>query len=145
MAVVRLRALLAREISDEERQTITVKLGEALVASGEFTEALQVLDAGRLRDSPAAKFFQAQAYAGLSRWAEALPRYQVCASDIGSPFRMDALFGQAESQRALGRTNEALQTLELLRRDRTLATPRRNAIGRVISGHRRHDGSYKVT
>ncbi len=117
VAVVRLRALLAREISEEERQAITVKLGEALVASGEFAEALQVLDAASLRDSPAAKFFQAQAYAGLSRWAEALPQYQVCASDIGSPFRMEALFGQAESLRALGKMNEALRTLEPLRRD----------------------------
>ena len=117
VAVVRLRALLAREVSEEERQAITVKLGEALVASGEFAEALQVLDVASVRDSPAAGFFKAQAYAGLSRWAEALPLYRACASDIGSPFRTDALFGQAESLRASGKTTEALQTLDLLRRD----------------------------
>ena len=117
VAVVRLRALLARKLSEDERQAITMRLGEALVASGEFAEALQILEAASGRDSPAAGFFRAQAYAGLSRWAEALPLYQACASDSESPWRTDALFGQAESLRALGKANEALQTLDLLRRD----------------------------
>ena len=61
------------KISGDERQYATERLGQALVASRGFTEALQVLGAPDVRESPAKRFFQAQAYAGLSRWGEALP------------------------------------------------------------------------
>ncbi|HEY0722498.1 MAG TPA: tetratricopeptide repeat protein, partial [Pyrinomonadaceae bacterium] len=117
VAVVRLRAFLAGRISHEDHQQATERLAEALVASGKFAEALQVLGGPDIRESPAKIFFQAQACAGLSRWKEALDLYQMCAADAGSPFHVDALFGQAESFRALGKTNEALQTLESLRTD----------------------------
>ncbi|MDQ2659024.1 MAG: tetratricopeptide repeat protein [Verrucomicrobiota bacterium] len=117
VAVVRLRALLAREIPAEERRAASAKLGEALVAAGEFEEALKILRADDLRDLPATAFFQAQALAGLSRWSEAWPLYQKLGSDAASPFYAEALFGEAESLRALNRFNDAVQILEILRQD----------------------------
>ncbi len=117
VAVVRLRELLATKLSEEDGNAATIKLGEALVASGDFAEALKVLQASSVRELSAAKYFQAQALAGQLRWAEALPLYQACANDQTSPLRSDALFGEAESLRALDRPNESLQAFEILRRD----------------------------
>lgn len=116
-AVVRLRQFLATKLSEEDHDAATIKLGEALVASGQFDEALKVLGASSVRESSAAKYFQAQAFAGLSRWSEALPLYQACANDQTFPLRADALFGEAESLRALSRPNESLPIFEMLRRD----------------------------
>ncbi|MGI9088582.1 MAG: tetratricopeptide repeat protein [Chthoniobacterales bacterium] len=117
VAVVRLRALLAGEIPDDLRNAAALKLGEALVASDDFAEALKVLSDPPVSDSTPAKFLRAQANAGLDRWAEALPLYRACAAESAAPLRADALFGQAEALRALAMTDEALQTFEPLRRD----------------------------
>jgi TolA-binding protein len=117
VAVVRLRQLLAGDLPAGERRLATAKLGEALVAAEQPEEALKLLEDPQLHDLPESRFFHAQALAALSRWAEALPLYQQMAADAASPFRAPALFGQAEALRALGRVNEALQTLTLLRRD----------------------------
>ena len=117
VAVVRLRALLARELADEDRRAASAKLGEALVASGEAEEGLKVLDSADLRELTASKFFKAQAFAALARWADALPLYQQAAADTAFPFRAEALFGQAESLRALGRIDQAIAAFRLLERD----------------------------
>src|SRR4051794_18175569 len=117
VAVVRLRELLSRNLSDSERAAASAKLGEALVAAEEFSEALKILTTPEVRVLPAAKFSLAQAYAGLSRWSEALPLYESCAADAASPVRTDALFGKAETLRALGRNDEALQTFSFLRKE----------------------------
>jgi len=113
VAVVRLRALLADKLSAEEKRVAMTKLGEALVGSGQPAEALTILNDPVCRDLPATKFLQAQALAALERWSEALLLYQQPAAT----FRADALAGQAESLRALGRTGDALQVLSLLSRD----------------------------
>jgi TolA-binding protein len=117
VAVVRLRELLARKLSDADRAAASAKLGEALVAASEYSEAVGVLTAPNVHEIPDAKFPLAQAYAGLSRWSEALPLYQACAGSDSAPVRSDALFGQAEALRALGRNDEALQTFAVLRQD----------------------------
>jgi TolA-binding protein len=109
VAVVRLRALLAGKLPDDERALATLRLGEALVASAQFAEALQVLDASPVKDTANGQVLRAQALAGSIRWAEARPRYQTVAGESGTPFASDAVYGAGETLRALGRVDEALR------------------------------------
>jgi len=122
VAVVRLRALLSGKLSAEDHRAASAKLGEALVASHQPDEALKVLNDPSLRDLPATKFFQAQAFAAQGRWAEALPLYQRASSEPGSGHRAEALMGQAEAFRALGRLDEALQAFALVGNDENWKT-----------------------
>jgi tetratricopeptide (TPR) repeat protein len=76
---------------------------------------------GRVRELPWAKFWRAQAFAGLKRWADALPLYEELATHEGSPFRGAATFGAAEMLRALGKREGALRKLNLLLHDKEWA------------------------
>ena len=118
VAVVRLRSLLAGKLPDDDRRTATVKLGEALIASGQSEEALHVLRDATVQERSDAKFFLAQALSALARWSESLPLYQQAASDPASPYAADARFGEAEALRALGKSNDASRALRRLTNDR---------------------------
>ena len=98
VAVLRLRARLARELGPDERRDATAKLGEALLAAGEAEEALAMLQDPSLAALPATRFWRAQALATLRRWDEALLFYQQVAAEPASPFRSRAIFGQAEAE-----------------------------------------------
>jgi tetratricopeptide (TPR) repeat protein len=110
VAVHRLRALMESKPGEERQLLVLGKLGEALLAAGEAEEALRVLGDARLEKNPEAVFLRAQALAKLGRWSEALPLYQ---QSSGS----EAVFGQAECFRALGRIPDALRRLTVLQRD----------------------------
>ncbi|HWM24587.1 MAG TPA: tetratricopeptide repeat protein [Chthoniobacterales bacterium] len=114
VAVMRLRTLLEGELAEEDRRAANAKLGEALLAAGETEEALKVLEDPALQILPATRFCRAQALAALERWTEALPLYRQVAAESASPFRSRAILGQAESLRALGRSDEALRVFALL-------------------------------
>jgi TolA-binding protein len=114
VAVLRLRALLAADLTAEQRQGATAKLGEALLAAGQAEEALKALQDPTLPDLPATRFWRAQALATLGRWMDALPLYQRVGAETPSPFRSSAILGQAEALRALARPDEALRTFSLL-------------------------------
>jgi TolA-binding protein len=115
VAVLRLRALLSRDLAPDQRRDATAKLGEALLAAGDAEQALEtLLQDPALSALPATRFCRAQALATLQRWAEALLLYQQVATETSSPFRSRAILGQAESLRALRRPDEALQVLKLL-------------------------------
>ena len=111
VAVLRLRALLNRNLSIEDRQTTVVRLGEALLAAGEAEGALKVLQDAAVQSEPVTHFYSAQALAALGRWSEALLLYRQVASEAEAPLRSKAVLGQAESLRALRRSDEALTTL----------------------------------
>jgi outer membrane protein assembly factor BamD (BamD/ComL family) len=114
VSVLRLKALLAGQLSAEARREATAKLGEALLAAGQAEEALKVLQDPTLPDLPATRFLRAQTFAALGRWAEALPLYEQAASVAASPFYSNAILGQAEALRALSRTDDALRVYALL-------------------------------
>jgi outer membrane protein assembly factor BamD (BamD/ComL family) len=125
VAVLRLRELLNTKLSAAGRATALAKLAEALVAAGEAEEALTVLrDRGVPRASDT-DFIEAQALAALSRWSEAVTLYQQVAADASSPFQAHAVFGHAESLRALRRPDEALLVLAPLTRDARWKVPAR--------------------
>jgi outer membrane protein assembly factor BamD (BamD/ComL family) len=119
VAVVRLQALLARNLPPEDWRRVAEKLTEALVASKRSADALALLADARLHDSDAAKFWRAQALASLQRWGDALVVYDAIAAESGSPFRTSAMFGAAEMLRALPRRDEALARLQMLFADAT--------------------------
>src|SRR5882724_6603265 len=118
VAVVRLLALLGSSLADEEWCAVAAKLAEARVTARQPEDALVLLADFRLRDLPAAKFWRAQAFASLHRWAEALPLYEELVAGQSSSFREAATFGAAEMLRALGRQDEALAKMLVLLRDK---------------------------
>jgi len=121
VAVARLEALVSKNLPDPEWRAVTEKLAEAEVAARQPEEALVLLADSRLRDIPWAKFWRAQAFASLHRWADALPLYEELAADRSSPLHGPASFGAAEMLRALGRRDQALTKLTVLLYDKEWA------------------------
>ncbi|PYK09373.1 MAG: hypothetical protein DME65_12120, partial [Verrucomicrobia bacterium] len=122
VALVRLQTLLNKDLPEVEWRAVMEKLAEAQIAAKQPENTLMLLQDVRVRDLPWAKFWRAQAFASLHRWAEALPVYEQLANNEQSPFRSAAIFGAAEMLRGLGRRDEALKTFMLLVHDAEWAT-----------------------
>jgi len=122
VAVARLQTLLNKDLPETEWRLVAEKLAEAQIAAKEPEATLVLLAGARLREQPWAKFWRAQALAGLNRWADALPLYEDVANDRGSHFHGAAVFGTAEMLRASGKRQQALNKLNLLFHDKEWAT-----------------------
>jgi outer membrane protein assembly factor BamD (BamD/ComL family) len=122
VAIARLQALLNKDLPDIEWHVVAEKLAEAQVAARQPEDTLVLLADPRLRELPWAKFWRAQALAGLNRWADALPLYEELTTDRGSSFHGAAAFGAAEMLRALGKRQQALKKLNLLFHNKEWAT-----------------------
>jgi TolA-binding protein len=122
VAVARLEALLNKNLADPEWRVVAEKLAQAHVSAKQEEAALVLLADPRLRELPWAKFWRAQAFASLRRWADALPLYEQLGADETSSFQKAAIFGAAEMLRALGRPGEALTRFSVLARDKEWAT-----------------------
>jgi outer membrane protein assembly factor BamD (BamD/ComL family) len=122
VAIARLQALLNKDLPDIEWHVVAEKLAEAQVAARQPEDTLVLLADPRLRELPWAKFWRAQALAGLNRWADALPLYEELTTDRGSSFHGAAAFGAAEMLHALGKRQQALQKLNLLFHNKEWAT-----------------------
>jgi hypothetical protein len=114
VAVVRLQELLKQNLAESDWREAAEKLLEALVAANQTADAFNLLAEPRLRQSPSVNFWRAQLLAKTHHEAEALAFYRQIAADNNSSFRMNAKFGAAEMLRALGRTDEALQSFSEL-------------------------------
>jgi len=117
VAIVRLQRLLRQNLSEQDWRPVAEKLVEALAGTHRAEEAVALAADPRLKESPAAIFWHAQALADLHRNAEALALFQRLAADGNSIFHAAALFGAAEMLRALHRSDEALQNYAQLVRD----------------------------
>jgi outer membrane protein assembly factor BamD (BamD/ComL family) len=122
VAVVRLQALLKKDLPDADWRAVAEKLAQAQVAANQPEATLVLVADARVRDFPWAKFWRAQALASLNRWADALPLYEQLANDERSSFRNAAIFGTAEMMRALGKRRQAVEKLRLLFGQREWAT-----------------------
>jgi outer membrane protein assembly factor BamD (BamD/ComL family) len=122
VAVARLQALLNKNLPETEWRVVAEKLAEAQVVAREPEDTLVLLADPRLRGLPWAKFWRAQALAGLNRWADALPLYEELTTDRTSAFFGAAVFGTAEMLRALGKQQEALRKFDLLLHDKKWGT-----------------------
>src|SRR5213592_758023 len=118
VAVARLQALLNENLPETEWRVVAEKLAEAQVVAREPEYTLFLLADPRLWELPWSKFWRAQALAGVNRWADALPLYEELTTDRASPFFEAALFGAAETLRAIGKRQEALRKLNLLLHDK---------------------------
>ena len=117
VAVVRLQALLKQNLAEPDWRAVAERLAEAMVAANQTKDAFNLLADPRLRQSPSANFWRAQLLAKTHRETEALAFYRQIAADSNSSFRINAQFGAAEMLRALGRTDEALQSFSESARD----------------------------
>lgn len=144
VAVVRLRELLANKLSDAQWRTGAEKLTEALLAANQPTEALSLLEDGRLREGASTKFWRAQALANLRRPAEALPLYEQVAADERSSLYADAIFGAAEMLRALKRTHEAAQQFSRLSRDPVWNVRARLRLGELLLDKGDIEGARRI-
>ena len=117
VAITRLETFLAQKPSAPEQTLALKKLAEALVRAGRPAEAVSILSAPSLTNDLEAVFTEAQALAGLERWAEALPLYQKVAADSGTPLRAEGIFGAAQSLQALGRKDDAIKQFLSLESD----------------------------
>ena len=122
VAVARLQALLNRNLPETEWRVVAEKLAEAQVVAREPEATLVLLADPRLRELPWAKFWRAQALAGVNRWADALPLYEELTTDRASAFFGAAVFGTAEMLGALGKRQEALRKFDLLLHDKKWGT-----------------------
>jgi thioredoxin-like negative regulator of GroEL len=122
VALVRLQALLNNNLPEADWRAVVEKLAEAQIAAKQPENTLTLLQDARVRDLPWARFWRAQAFASLHRWAEALPLYEQLPKDEGSPYRSEATFGAAETLRALGKRGEALKKFTLLIHDKEWST-----------------------
>jgi outer membrane protein assembly factor BamD (BamD/ComL family) len=122
VAVARLEDLLNKNLPDPEWREVAEKLAEAHVSAKQEEAALVLLADPRLRELPWAKFWRAQAFAGLRRWDDAMPLYEQLEADETSSFQKAATFGAAEMLRALGRPDEALTKFSVLAHDKEWAT-----------------------
>lgn len=118
VAIVRLKGLFSKGLSNAEWRATAEKLAQAQITAGQPEDALKVLSDARLRDLVAGKFWRAEALAAMQRWADALPLYETVAADKNAVSPNEAVFGAAEALRALGRPDEALQKLRALFQDR---------------------------
>jgi TolA-binding protein len=132
VAIARLEKFLAQNPAAPARQLAALRLGEALVEAGQADRALAVLAEASLTNNPEADFWRGQALAALDRWAEALPLYQRSTRSESSPRRAEALFGVANSLRALNRPGEAMQTLQELERDPRWSTRAKLSIANLM-------------
>jgi outer membrane protein assembly factor BamD (BamD/ComL family) len=131
VAVVRLEELLNQNLPDPEWRAVAEKLAEAHVNAKEEEAALLLLADPRLRELPWVKFWRAQAFAGLHRWADALPLYEQVGADETSSFRQAAIFGAGEMLRGLGRSDEALAKFSSLTQDKEWATRARLRLAKL--------------
>ena len=104
VAVVRLQALLNKNLPETEWRAVVEKLAEAQIAAKQPEDTLVLLADTRVRELPWAKFWRAQAFAGLHRWAEALPLYEQLADEDGSPFQQPGDFWRGGNAARVGKT-----------------------------------------
>jgi TolA-binding protein len=123
VAVARLETLLNKNLPDPEWRAVAERFAEALVGAKQDESALVLLADPRVRELPWARFWGAQAFANLHRWADALPLYEELEADETSlSFRKAATFGAGEMLRALERPDEALTKFSVLTQDKEWAT-----------------------
>lgn len=122
VAIVRLQALLNADLTPEQRRLAGDDMVRALVVARRPSEALNFIQQNQLNQTSVEKFWQAQALGDLGRWNDALPLYEQLVRQSDFPLRANAVFGTAETLRALNRADDAIQMLTPLLQDRQWQT-----------------------
>jgi len=121
-----LRTQLQQEKNPEERQKLTLRLGEILVIEHHPDEALAVLDAKDLAIDAMIAFWKAQALLASGKASEAEPLLKSILEKKNSLTQeyLDATtLALARAERALGKNEEALTTIATIPANSSLALP----------------------
>jgi hypothetical protein len=119
-----LRAQLQQEQNPEEKQKLTLRLGEVLVIEHRPEEALVVLDSKDLAPDPMISFWKAQALLALGKASEAEPLLQsilMTKNALSKEYLEATSLALARADRALGKGEEALKLVEAIPADSSLA------------------------
>ncbi|HEY5895471.1 MAG TPA: tetratricopeptide repeat protein [Chthoniobacterales bacterium] len=119
VGIQKLREYLAGTPPEKGRTAATLRLAEALLAAGSYSEAGEILQSAP--DTPERQFLVVQIHLAAGEWAEALNSLGSLVS-TDSPFKTRALFAKAEALRGLGRTKEAADVYAPLVNDHKLGT-----------------------
>src|SRR3954469_25974289 len=107
VSIVRLNALLRTSLPAAQRREAADKLVQAFVVAKRPAGALELIAEQNLSQSPAERFWHAQALAASGRPNDALSLYEALAADTTFPMRPEAIFAAAEMLRELGRFDQA--------------------------------------
>ena len=121
-----LRTQLQQEKNPEERQKLTLKLGEILVIEHRPAEALVVLDSKDLLSDTMVSFWKAQALLALGKVSEAEPLLQsilTTNNTLPKEYHEATSLALARTERALGKNDEALKIVETIPVNSVLALP----------------------
>jgi len=121
-----LRTQLQQEKNPEERQKLTLRLGEILVIEHRPDEALDVLNSKDLTPDAMISFWKAQALLASGKASEAEPLLQslLATKNVLSQEYVEATsLALARADRALGKNEEALKIVESIAPNSTLALP----------------------
>ncbi len=121
-----LRAQLQQEKNPEERQKLTLRLGEILVVEHRPEEALAVLDSKELGPDVMISFWKAQALLAVGKASEAEPLLKsilATKNSLSQEYLEATSLALARSERALGKNEEALKAIESISATSMLALP----------------------
>ena len=115
IAELRFRECLAApSLAPDEKAQVGMRLAESLIRAGKSQEALECLNLSFLAKHPENLFWKAQAIAGTGRFAEAVEIFSRFLTNPEAPHRTEAGFSKASLQLALGKPQDALETLAVL-------------------------------
>ena len=107
-------ALADPSLTVEAKAETSVRLAESLIRGGNPSEALELLDKSFVAKHAEARFWRAQALAGLGRFSESVSAFSESLTDPASPHRIEAGLTRARLQLSLELTDAALDSLSSL-------------------------------
>src|ERR1700719_4938069 len=120
VSITKLRQFLATRQTQPRAETGRILLARCLIETQKMAEAAQVLESAT---GPEATFLKAQEALRSRRFREAAIYFTELAGSTNE-FSLEARIARADAQKATGELDSALQTLEPLIRDESLADPR---------------------
>ncbi|MFC7338580.1 tetratricopeptide repeat protein [Haloferula chungangensis] len=118
-------ALGEKDLEAPQKQDLLLRLAEAQIRGGKSEAAIKTLSDPTLAENPAVPFWTGQALAATGRFSEAIESLKSGATDAKSPHRREALLTQAELERAIGDTEGALATVDVLLKSDSRSIPAR--------------------
>jgi len=101
-------------LKPEEKPRVAISLAESWIRQGQMEEALTLLDQSFASSHPHAPFWKGQALVELRRVGDAIEVLRPLLETPGAPFQQEAAFTTANLQLALGKSDDALATLETI-------------------------------
>lgn len=126
VAILKLRRMMAGgKLKPDQHGPVLLLLAEALVRAGRAGEALTVCEEAALKESPEARFWQAQAQARMGRWREAEAGFSELGNLRDFRYAVETAFSRAAMLGTLGDLDRAGRVLAALRQPAGTGTAER--------------------